>query len=69
MRNTWTSWNYRAHCQGCTLVMNGKNALGLAAKHHDRTGHSVLVDVLGHVSYLNAADDAAARAAKKGPKK
>lgn len=55
-RHTWRGFFYLARCHGCDWTQNGKTALGLAAQHHDRTGHSVYVDVEGHVSYLNDFD-------------
>jgi len=52
-RNTWRYFDYHAHCEDCNWALKAVNALGLAAQHHDRTGHSVSVEVNGHVSYCD----------------
>ena len=59
MRNTWTFFTYFARCTECSWELSSKNALGLAAQHHDRTGHSIATDVEGHVDYLTDAEHAA----------
>jgi len=56
MRNTRRFFDYFAKCTECDWKLASKNALGLAAQHHDRTGHSIGIDVNGHVSYLSNAD-------------
>ena len=61
----WRHFDYDAVCEVCGWEAHGCNALGLAAQHHDRTGHSVGIDVTGHVSYLSAADHAAKLAEKE----
>lgn len=56
-RHTWRHFFYRAECLGCDFLVEWtKNALGLAAQHHDRTGHSIEVDIEGGVTYLNDED-------------
>lgn len=39
------------NCRGCDWHYEGMNGLGLAAQHHDRTGHTVDVDTFGFVTY------------------
>lgn len=39
-----TKPDYIVECQGCQFEQFGRNALGLAAQHHDRTGHVVRVE-------------------------
>lgn len=34
---------YEVQCRGCAWRADAKNAKGLAAQHHDRTGHVVQV--------------------------
>ena len=55
-RSTWTNWDYNVVCQDCGWAVQGKNGLGVAAQHHDRTGHTVHVDVEGVVQYLSDKD-------------
>jgi len=55
-RHTWRFVDYSARCDGCDWTLYSKNALGVAAQHHDRTGHSVHVESAGCVSYLSDAD-------------
>ena len=57
-RHCWRWFDYRALCADCGWELFAKNALGLAAQHHDRTGHNVNVEIHGHVSYCNDAEDA-----------
>lgn len=52
-RNTWTYWTYNAKCQDCGWAVSGRNGLGLAAQHYDRTGHTVYTNVEGLVKYLS----------------
>lgn len=56
-RNTETDLGYEAKCRGCGWGVYGKNGLGLAAQHHDRTGHSIQIDIKGVVVYLSDEDD------------
>lgn len=60
-RNTWGWIHYDARCRECGFEVSGKNALGLAAQHHDRTGHSIDVESIGNISYLSDADNKAAQ--------
>lgn len=40
-RHTWTGLvDALAECQECGWTVNSRNSLGLAAQHHDRTGHT-----------------------------
>jgi hypothetical protein len=57
-RNTWRWFVYRVNCDGCDFCVESKNGLGLAAQHHDRTGHDVHAEVMGNVSYLSDASHA-----------
>ena len=52
-RNTESFWFYNVTCQDCGWETYGKNGLGIAAQHHDRTGHTVTIDVEGQVKYLS----------------
>ena len=65
-RNTWRFFDYQARCRGCEWELYSKNALGVAAQHHDRTGHSVDIEVSGCVSYLSEAEHEAALEEKAG---
>ncbi len=56
-RHTWKCFTYDAECEGCDFRVISRNALGLAAQHHDKTGHSIQIEVEGHVSYLNDVDN------------
>lgn len=48
----WTTKpDYQAQCQDCGWEQNSRAALGQAAQHHDRTGHSVRVGVESAVYY------------------
>jgi len=64
MRNCWRYFMYIVTCEDCEFNTAGKNGLGLAAQHHDRTGHNVNVDVEGHVSYVNDEEHARREAGK-----
>lgn len=57
MRRTSTWWQYEAWCWECGFHTHGKNALGLAAQHHDRTGHYITIDVSGSISYGDSPED------------
>lgn len=46
-----------AACRECGWHSNERNALGAAAQHHDRTGHTVRVEQLTTVTYGDAAKD------------
>lgn len=56
MRHTWRHFMYTAHCEDCRWTLRACNALGPAAQHHDRTGHSVYIAVEGFVQYLSDTD-------------
>ena len=58
MRNTWRYFTYAVWCEDCEWHTFGKNGLGNAAQHHDRTGHTVRVDVEGQVTYCNDEENA-----------
>ena len=58
MRNTWRHFMYNVQCQGCGFNTRGVNGLGLAAQHHDRTGHTISIDVTGSVQYASDEDHA-----------
>ena len=51
MRHCWRFFDYHALCETCGWTSGARNALGNAARHHDATGHTVSVEVKGHVSY------------------
>lgn len=57
-RHTWTEWFYNVECQDCGWKTAGRNGLGLAARHHDRTGHTVHTEVGGRVEYLSEIENA-----------
>jgi len=57
VRHTWTSWDYHAICEDCGWEVHAKNGLGIAAQHHDRTGHTVVIDVYGSVRYCSDAEN------------
>ncbi len=65
MRNTWTGiLGASAECLTCGWGVGSRNSLGLAAQHHDRTGHDVRIEQVLGVSYLSDASHAARRAEK-----
>jgi len=54
MRLTHIGREVRAGCFDCfgsELKWNGKNAQGVAAKHHDATGHETWVEVFMNIRY------------------
>lgn len=52
MRFHWsTKPDYYAQCQDCGWELMSRNALGVAAKHHDATGHTVRVGVENAIWY------------------
>lgn len=54
MRKTYTSRDVKAgcfECHGGTAHWWAKNAQGVAARHHDATGHTTWVDVYLSVRY------------------
>ena len=55
-RNTWRWCDYEVGCQDCGWQTHGKNALGNAARHHDRTGHTVRTEIRGVVTYPSDAE-------------
>ena len=54
-RHTWRFFTYEARCRDCPWETHGRNGLGNAAQHADRTGHSVCIDVEGSIEYANDA--------------
>ena len=40
-----------AHCSDCDWNVETRNGLGLAAQHHDRTGHKVSIEITRVVIY------------------
>lgn len=40
-----SSYDAECCCDDCDFKQNGKNAHGLAAIHHNKTGHTVHIDV------------------------
>lgn len=53
-RETWTSRDVMAGCYECNgsiKIWDGKNAQGVAARHHDATGHTTWVDVNLRIRY------------------
>mgnify|MGYP001559828505 CR=1 FL=1 len=65
MRHCWRWFDYSALCEVCGWKSFAKNALGNAAKHFNRTGHKVSVEVSGHITYMGDADNAEIEASKK----
>lgn len=63
-RNCWRWFDYNARCEDCEWRSYAKNALGNAAQHHDRTGHTVRTEVSGMVTYCSDEEDARLREAK-----
>ena len=54
MRETYISRDLIAgcfQCKGSDFIWNGKNAQGVAARHHDATGHTTWVDVNMMIRY------------------
>lgn len=39
------------NCNGSDLIWHGPNAQGVAARHHDATGHNTWVDVYMSITY------------------
>jgi hypothetical protein len=53
----WTTLpHYAAYCEVCGWECTAKNAQGLAAQHHDRTGHKVTVEVCRTIVYEKKED-------------
>lgn len=50
-RDTHVQTEVAARCEGCEWFASAANAQGLAAQHHDRSGHTVLVDIERSVRY------------------
>lgn len=46
-----------AECQTCGVVYDSRNALGLAAQHHDKTGHTINTEQCISVTYGNFDSD------------
>ena len=40
-----------AKCEDCVWQSDAKNAQGNAARHHDASDHSVLVEIRQHICY------------------
>lgn len=58
MRTTRISRDVRAgcfNCNGSDGMWHGKNAQGVAARHHDATGHETWCDVYMCIKYGEAA--------------
>jgi len=52
-----TTTEHRAGCLVCTgtaAIWTGKNALAVAARHHDATGHATWADQILQVRYGSA---------------
>lgn len=50
--NQWsTKPDYTCECQDCNWFYSGSNGLGLAARHHDSTQHTVRVGVESAIYY------------------
>ena len=63
----WTTKpDYLASCEDCGWELHGHNALGVAARHHDATGHTVHVEVVRSVVYEKRERYEARRAARRG---
>lgn len=50
-RKTYLRYDYFAKCEDCGWESYARNAQGNAAKHSDRYGHTVHVNVEGGVTY------------------
>ena len=50
-RKTGSFTDYNAQCGECDWHASTRNALGLAAQHHDRTGHFVRIEMYRVVFY------------------
>lgn len=51
-RAYWTTKpDYQVECQDCPWEVMGRTGQGLAARHHDATGHIVRVEVLSAIYY------------------
>lgn len=67
MRFYWhTKPDYFASCDDCGWELHSRNALGVAARHHDATGHTVRVEVIRSVIYERRERYEAWRAARRG---
>lgn len=65
MIHTWTGVvAITAVCETCGWSAYTRNALGLAAQHARRLDHSVNVEQILSISYLNDADSSALEARK-----
>lgn len=65
MRRTRVGRNFRAGCYDCDASWDGKNAQGVAARHHDKTGHYAWVEIETIVLYGGrASEDAEVAAAR-----
>ena len=50
-RKTGRFTEYYAECHDCKFIQEGKNALGISAQHHDRTGHRISIEIRTTVMY------------------
>ena len=50
-RKTGRFTEYYAECHDCDFLQEGKNALGISAQHHDRTGHRISIEIRTTVMY------------------
>ncbi len=60
MRKTWISKDFSAgcfECHGYECAWDAPNAQAVAAKHHDKTGHTTWVDVTLSFTYGNRDHD------------
>ena len=56
--------NAFGNCERCSARWNGKNALALAAQHHDRTGHVTVADQTQRTRYGDARKPGRAKEAR-----
>lgn len=51
IRQTKVESRATAECQDCAWRSSGRNAQGIAARHHDSRGHLVVVHVETEITY------------------
>ncbi len=56
-RDTWTSYMCQSGCNVCGKHWHTKNALALAAIHHDKTGHPTWAELATTVCYGASCED------------